>query len=118
MQALKHLMEDMPQRLHAYTKEHGPVFYLHFMGCCPPARERGRVQQVLDHLAAISDANARPIYTEVAGEDRKGVYAAAGYGEVDSWQLPGGGPVLSFMVRQPRDGGGGAAAAEPHHQET
>ena len=83
-------------------QEHGAAVYsLHFFGCCPPAKEKGLAQQMLAHLAAIADNNARPIYTEAAGEERRGMLAAAGYEAVGSYQVGEGGPCLSILVRRP-----------------
>ena len=82
-------------------QEHGPVYYLHFFGCCPPAVEKGRAQEMLAHLAAISHNNSRPIYTEASGEERKGMLVAAGYEEVGSYEVAERGPCISILVRRP-----------------
>ncbi|MCZ0979886.1 GNAT family N-acetyltransferase [Streptomyces diastatochromogenes] len=85
--------------------EHGPAephWYLAVIGSDPAARGRGHGSALLRSGLAKADAAGLPVYLESSKPDNLPVYEHFGFTVRDEFPLPGGGPVLWSMKREPR----------------
>ncbi|MFF7850868.1 GNAT family N-acetyltransferase [Streptomyces sp. NPDC007910] len=84
---------------------HGPAephWYLAVIGADPAARGRGHGSALLRSGLAKADAAGLPVYLESSKPDNLPVYEHFGFVVRDEFRLPGGGPVLWAMRREPR----------------
>ncbi|MEU1225410.1 GNAT family N-acetyltransferase [Streptomyces sp. NPDC005828] len=85
--------------------EHGPTephWYLALIGADPAARGQGHGSALLRSGLAKADAAGLPVYLESSKPDNLPVYEHFGFVVRDEFELPGGGPVLWSMKRDPR----------------
>ncbi|MEV4426467.1 GNAT family N-acetyltransferase [Streptomyces sp. R-07] len=85
--------------------EHGPTephWYLAVIGADPAARGQGHGSALLRSGLAKADAAGLPVYLESSKPDNLPVYEHFGFVVRDEFELPGGGPVLWSMKREPR----------------
>ncbi|MFF8379857.1 GNAT family N-acetyltransferase [Streptomyces sp. NPDC015661] len=85
--------------------EHGPAephWYLAVIGADPAARGQGHGSALLRSGLAKADADGLPVYLESSKPDNLPVYEHFGFVVRDEFSLPGGGPVLWSMKREPR----------------
>ncbi|MER7949005.1 GNAT family N-acetyltransferase [Streptomyces sp. NPDC096079] len=85
--------------------EHGPAephWYLAVIGADPDARGRGHGSALLRSGLAKADAAGLPVYLESSKPDNLPVYEHFGFTVRSEFSLPGGGPVLWAMKREPR----------------
>ncbi|AJF65559.1 GNAT family N-acetyltransferase [Streptomyces vietnamensis] len=85
--------------------EHGPKephWYLAVIGADPAARGQGHGSALLRSGLAKADADGLPVYLESSKPDNLPVYEHFGFKVVDEFALPGGGPVLWAMKRDPQ----------------
>ncbi|MFJ5832214.1 GNAT family N-acetyltransferase [Streptomyces sp. NPDC093089] len=85
--------------------EHGPTephWYLAVIGADPAARGRGHGSALLRSGLAKADAAGMPVYLESSKPDNLPVYEHFGFTVVGEFALPGGGPTLWAMKRDPR----------------
>ncbi|MGW8361383.1 GNAT family N-acetyltransferase [Streptomyces wedmorensis] len=85
--------------------EHGPTephWYLAVIGADPAARGQGHGSALLRSGLAKADAAGMPVYLESSKPDNLPVYEHFGFTVVDEFALPGGGPTLWAMKRDPR----------------
>ncbi|MCX4669048.1 GNAT family N-acetyltransferase [Streptomyces sp. NBC_01381] len=89
--------------------EHGPKeahWYLAVIGADPAARGQGHGSVLLRSGLAQADASGLPVYLESSKPSNIPVYEHFGFTVLGEAQLPGGGPVLWSMRREPRSGAG------------
>ncbi|MEU4998517.1 GNAT family N-acetyltransferase [Streptomyces sp. NPDC021622] len=89
--------------------EHGPKeahWYLAVIGADPAARGQGHGSALLRSGLAQADASGLPVYLESSKPSNIPVYEHFGFTVLEEAQLPGGGPVLWSMRREPRPGAG------------
>ncbi|MEV8015816.1 GNAT family N-acetyltransferase [Streptomyces sp. NPDC086554] len=89
--------------------EHGPKeahWYLAVIGADPAARGQGHGAALLRSGLARADAAGLPVYLESSKPANIPVYEHFGFTVREEAQLPGGGPVLWSMRREPRPGAG------------
>ncbi|MFE7599556.1 GNAT family N-acetyltransferase [Streptomyces sp. NPDC057494] len=85
--------------------EHGPAephWYLAVIGADPAARGQGHGSALLRSGLAKADAAGLPVYLESSKPDNLPVYEHFGFTVRAEFTLPGGGPVLWAMKRDPR----------------
>ncbi|MEU4100321.1 GNAT family N-acetyltransferase [Streptomyces tanashiensis] len=85
--------------------EHGPAephWYLAAIGADPAARGQGHGSALLRSGLAKADAAGLPVHLESSKPDNPPVYEHFGFVIRDEFSLPGGGPVLWSMKREPR----------------
>ncbi|MEE1816605.1 GNAT family N-acetyltransferase [Streptomyces sp. SP18ES09] len=84
---------------------HGPAephWYLAVIGADPAARGLGHGSALLRSGLAKADAAGLPVYLESSKPDNLPVYEHFGFTVRGEFALPGGGPVLWAMKRDPR----------------
>ncbi|MEV0112798.1 GNAT family N-acetyltransferase [Streptomyces sp. NPDC050844] len=89
--------------------EHGPKeahWYLAVIGADPAARGQGHGAALLRSGLAQADAAGLPVYLESSKPANIPVYEHFGFTVLEEAQLPGGGPVLWSMRREPRTDAG------------
>ncbi|MEV4436991.1 GNAT family N-acetyltransferase [Streptomyces sp. NPDC049555] len=78
-----------------------PHWYLAVIGADPDARGQGHGSALLRSGLAKADAAGMPVYLESSKPDNLPVYEHFGFVVREEVQLPGGGPVLWAMRREP-----------------
>ncbi|WP_086831399.1 N-acetyltransferase [Streptomyces sp. NRRL B-24572] len=110
-ETIAELVEILGDRAPAFEQavmaaaEHGPKephWYLAVIGADPSARGQGHGSALLRSGLAKADAAGMPVYLESSKPDNLPVYEHFGFKVVDEFALPGGGPVLWAMKRDPR----------------
>ena len=71
------------------------------MGVVPEAQGRGRGATLLRHMLDRCDAESMPAYLEATTERSRALYALHGFEVTEELRLPGGGPPLWPMWREP-----------------
>lgn len=85
--------------------QHGPQephWYLAVVGADPGARGQGHGAALLRSGLAKADAAGLPVYLESSKPDNLPFYQHFGFTVLGEARLPGGGPVLWVMRREPR----------------
>lgn len=93
------------QQAVAAAAEHGPQephWYLAVVGADPAAQGQGHGAALLRSGLAKADADGLPTYLESSKPDNLPVYEHFGFSVLGEVQLPGGGPTLWSMRRDPR----------------
>jgi GNAT superfamily N-acetyltransferase len=81
---------------------HDPHYYLQFLGVEPQAQNQGRGSALLRPVLDRCDNDRVPAYLESSNERNVPLYERHGFAIVEEIHLPGGGPTLWRMWRQPR----------------
>ncbi|MGB8939843.1 MAG: GNAT family N-acetyltransferase [Streptomyces sp.] len=93
------------QEATAAAVEHGPQephWYLAVVGADPAAQGQGHGAALLRSGLAKADADGLPVYLESSKPANLPVYEHFGFEVLGEAQLPGGGPILWPMRREPR----------------
>ena len=80
----------------------GPHWYLMILGVDPPWQGRGVGSGLIAPTLAVADAAALPCYLETAKERNVAFYQRHGFDVRSEDFIPGGGPRVWMMVREPR----------------
>jgi ribosomal protein S18 acetylase RimI-like enzyme len=78
-----------------------PHWYLFYVAARPGSQDNGIGSALLDAVLAECDAQNVPAYVEATCEQNRRLYLRHGFHELDPLPLPGGGPVLLPMWRNP-----------------
>ena len=78
-----------------------PHWYLPLVGVVPEAQGRGRGAALLRHMLDRCDGEGTPAYLEATTERSRALYAMHGFEVTEELRLPGGGPPLWPMWREP-----------------
>jgi GNAT superfamily N-acetyltransferase len=78
-----------------------PHYYLSLLGTHPDHRGRGKGMGLLAANLAEVDAQGLPAYLESSNRDNDRRYARLGFAQVSEIEVPGGGPTLACMWREP-----------------
>jgi ribosomal protein S18 acetylase RimI-like enzyme len=78
-----------------------PHLYLAVLGTDPPAQGRGIGSAVLRPGLDVCDREGLPAYLESSKESNVGFYSRFGFRVTDEVQMPGGGPTVWLMWRDP-----------------
>jgi len=78
-----------------------PHWYLPVVGVEPSAQGGGRGSALLRHVLARCDADRTPAYLEATSERSRALYLRHGFEVTEELRLPGGGPPLWPMWREP-----------------
>ena len=79
-----------------------PHYYLSLLGTHPEHRGRGLGMGLLAHTLALIDAERMPAYLESTNPANNERYERHGFVQVGEFSLPGDGPPVATMWRQPR----------------
>jgi GNAT superfamily N-acetyltransferase len=79
-----------------------PHFYLLAIGVDPPYQGQGVGSQLMAPILARCDAEGIPAYLESSKERNVPLYERNGFQVVEEMHLPGGGPPLWRMWRDPK----------------
>ena len=79
-----------------------PHLYLAVLGTDPPAQGRGIGTAVLAPGLELCDREGLPAYLESSKESNVGFYARFGFRVTEEVRMPGGGPTVWLMWRDPR----------------
>jgi ribosomal protein S18 acetylase RimI-like enzyme len=79
-----------------------PHLYLSLLGCDPPAQGEGRGSAVLAPGLALADREVLPAYLETSKERNVAFYGRFGFRVREEIRMPGDGPALWLMWRDPR----------------
>ncbi len=87
----------------AIAEHHPPDghFYLSHVGVVPQARGRGVGEVLLRRVLGVCDAEGLPAYLESSSARNVGFYERLGFRVTAEVALPGGGPVIRPMWREP-----------------
>jgi len=78
----------------------GQYWYLHYIGVRPNHQGKGFGGRVIRERIAAADAVGLPCWLETATPDNVGLYQRFGFGIVNEWDVPDGGPHFWGMMRQ------------------
>jgi GNAT superfamily N-acetyltransferase len=81
---------------------HVPHWYLAVLGTDPPRQGCGVGSSLLEPVLSRCDAEGLPAYLESSKERNVPFYARHGFEVTKTIDLPGGGPRLWLMWREPR----------------
>lgn len=87
------------ERHHPRAPDH---WYLHYIGVEPRRQGRGIGAALLEPLLARCDAEGLPAYLESSTERNRVLYERNGFELTSTFPLPGGGPPIREMWREPR----------------
>ena len=76
-----------------------PYWYLHFVGVCPEWQGKGWGGAIIREGLARMAADGVPTYLETATPQNVPLYLRLGFGIVEEWDVPGGGPHFWSMLR-------------------
>jgi ribosomal protein S18 acetylase RimI-like enzyme len=82
-----------------------PHWYLAGIGTEPPLQRSGIGSALLRSRLSRCDAAGAPAYLESSREENVGFYERHGFAVMRELRIPGGGPVLWLMWREPRSAG-------------
>jgi len=93
----------MTRGLLAIERRHPPRphWYLPLVGVVPEAQGRGRGATLLRHMLDRCDGERTPAYLEATTERSRALYALHGFEVTEELHLPGGGPPVWPMWREP-----------------
>jgi ribosomal protein S18 acetylase RimI-like enzyme len=84
-----------------------PHWYLSGIGTDPPVQGTGVGSELMRSRLVRCDAARLPAYLESSKERNVPFYERHGFGVIGELSIPGGGPTLWLMWRDPQDGEGG-----------
>lgn len=94
----------IPQQARLFDRHHPhkPHFHLLFVGCRQQTQGEGVGSALLKQGTRICDEEALPAYLESSNELNLPLYQRHGFEIISEETLPGGGPKVWFMWREPR----------------
>jgi GNAT superfamily N-acetyltransferase len=95
--ALRYLMRA--ERLHPRAPEH---WYLEALGTAPPRQGQGLGSALLRPILALCDRDRLGAYLESSSERNRALYERHGFRVVEVFSMPGGGPGIRRMWRDPQ----------------
>jgi GNAT superfamily N-acetyltransferase len=98
------------ERFEANHPHDRPHAYLSLLATHPRHRGRGKGVGLLAENLALLDERGLPAYLESSNRANDHRYARHGFAEISEFAVPGGGPTVASMWREPR--GARAAARE------
>lgn len=113
VEAPRHLKEDELERFGAFVDTMaaaherfvpGPHWYLMVLGVEPAHQGQGAGSALIAPTLARADAEGLPCYLDTAKERNLAFYRRHGFEVRDEQRVPGGGPRVWAMVREPREG--------------
>ncbi len=81
---------------------HEPHWYLAVLGVDPPRQGRGFGSHLMQPVLARCDSERLPAYLETDTERNVTLYERHGFKVTEEFNLPGGGPSIWLMWREPR----------------
>ena len=96
--ALRYLLRV--ERKHPRTPEH---WYLEILGTEPHRQGQGLGSALLRPILSLCDRDRQGAYLEASSERSCALYQRHGFAVVEEFTMPGGGPVIRRMWRDPQD---------------
>lgn len=93
---------DLMERFEDHHPRDRPHAYLSLLGTHPDHRGRGLGMGLVAESLAAFDAREIPAYLESSNPDNDRRYARLGFEQISELVVPGGGPTLHCMWREPR----------------
>ena len=87
--------------LEAHHRELPDHWYLLYLGTAPDRQSQGIGSALLRPVLAECDRTGTPAYLEASCERNRALYARHGFTDRDAMELPGGGPTMFPMWRDP-----------------
>jgi ribosomal protein S18 acetylase RimI-like enzyme len=87
------------ERLHPRNPPH---WYLQVLGTEPARQGRGLGSALLRPMLALCDRDGIGAYLESSSERNRALYERHGFSVVETFDMPGGGPTIRRMWRDPR----------------
>jgi GNAT superfamily N-acetyltransferase len=78
-----------------------PHWYLEFFGTEPARQGQGRGSALLRPILALCDRDGLGAYLEASSERNQALYERHGFEVLEMFNMPGGGPVIRRMWRDP-----------------
>lgn len=100
--ALRYLLRA--EHKHPRSPEH---WYLHYLGAEPARQGQGLGSALMRPVLALCDRDEIGAYLESSSERNRALYERHGFRVVETFEMPGGGPSIRRMWRDP---GAGSAA--------
>ncbi len=88
------------ERLHPDAEAH---WYLHHLGVVPELQGRGLGAMLMRPVLERCDREALPAYLEASSPRNRALYERNGFSLNGEFEVPGGGPVVARMWREPRE---------------
>jgi GNAT superfamily N-acetyltransferase len=88
-------------RMEGHHPRQPPHWYLAFMGVAPESQGRGIGTELLRPALATQEADGAPAYLEASTPRSRALYQRNGFAVTGELNLPGGGPPLWQMWREP-----------------
>ena len=79
-----------------------PHYYLSALGVDPEAKGRGIAEALLERVLDRADAHRMPVYLETGRPKSRDFFVRHGFTVTEELELPGGGPPVWRMWREPR----------------
>lgn len=95
--ALRYLLRV--EHKHPRRPEH---WYLHYLGTEPALQGRGLGSALLRPMLALCDRDGLGAYLESSSERNRALYERHGFSVVETFDMPGGGPSIRRMWRDPQ----------------
>jgi GNAT superfamily N-acetyltransferase len=95
--ALRYLIKA--ERLHPSRPPH---WYLETLGTEPPRQGQGLGSALLRPILSLCDRDGLGAYLESSSERNRALYERNGFEVVETFAMPGGGPSIRRMWRDPR----------------
>ncbi len=90
------------ERFEANHPRHEPHYYLSLLGTHPDHRGQGKGMGLLAENLARIDELGLPTYLESSNRANDRRYARVGFTEIGEFSVPGNGPIVGCMWREPR----------------
>ncbi len=79
-----------------------PHWYLEILGTEPPSQGQGLGSALLRPILALCDRDGVGAYLESSSERNRALYERHGFQVVETFEMPGGGPTIRRMWRDPQ----------------
>jgi ribosomal protein S18 acetylase RimI-like enzyme len=79
-------------------------WYLHYLGAVPERQGRGLGSALMAPMLELCDREQIPAYLEASTERNRALYERHGFELVETFDMPGSGPALRRMWREPVSG--------------
>jgi GNAT superfamily N-acetyltransferase len=93
--------DGVRKAMEAHHRQLPPHWYLLYLGAVPARQGQGLGSALLRPVLAECDRTGTPAYLEASCERNRALYARHGFADLEPLPLPGGGPTMFPMWRDP-----------------